>query len=322
MGHVLQPVTARYVAAVAAATIALAVPAHASAHGFLTVEASLLHYMTNDVGLGVPITISSPARGVIQLLDTGSRGGFDWGPCLPKTERRAQCRSKGIASILVQPFDGDDTVSIEVATPARVEAGEGNDTVHGGYGADTLDGGPGNDSLSGGDGVDSLSGGDGDDTIDARDGLPDQISCGPGNDSVAADPSDTLAPGECEKVSVAEPPPDTTAPAISLDVPSHIKPGGRGSLSVGVVSDEPGTFSVKGKVLVRRQPIGRLSSATGRPDAADQRWTLHPSLTKPLRRKVARALGDGDHVTAVLDITADDLAGNRSSRRTKVRLTR
>jgi hypothetical protein len=85
----------------------------------------------------------------------------------------------------------------------RVFAGGGNDTVMGGAGRDRLRGGRGDDVLLGGAGGDRLrggqdedvlDGGDGDDVIDARDdgGDPDEVVCGPGEDTVLLGRNDRL----------------------------------------------------------------------------------------------------------------------------------
>ena len=77
----------------------------------------------------------------------------------------------------------------------RVFAGGGNDTVLGGAGRDRLRGGRGDDVLLGGAGGDRLRGGQdddvldggaGDDVINARGdgGDPDEVVCGPGEDTV------------------------------------------------------------------------------------------------------------------------------------------
>jgi len=52
---------------------------------------------------------------------------------------------------------------------------------------DVLKGGKGGDVISGGKAFDRLNGGRGNDWIDARDGHPDQIDCGPGNDFAKVD---------------------------------------------------------------------------------------------------------------------------------------
>jgi len=122
------------------------------------------------------------------------------------------------------------------------EAGEGDllaadmDDVNGGSAGDTivgdgnenfLFGNDGNDVLNGGGGPDVVDAGNGDDTILARDGAADQILCGAGNDTVIADPTDSVV--GCESVAlpvvamppVAAPPVpvvprDTTAPALTI----------------------------------------------------------------------------------------------------------
>jgi hypothetical protein len=79
-----------------------------------------------------------------------------------------------------------------------------NDTLHGEGGNDTLQGGPGNDELRGADGVDILTGGDGDDRLYDMDGNAagrDRFNCGPGNDTVQADPTDRVA-SSCENVNL------------------------------------------------------------------------------------------------------------------------
>lgn len=75
--------------------------------------------------------------------------------------------------------------------------GEGPNTLRGGPGEDTIAGADGDDVIDGGPGADTLSGDAGDDVILARDGAPDSIACGPGIDSVVADPRDAIA-GDCE----------------------------------------------------------------------------------------------------------------------------
>jgi Ca2+-binding RTX toxin-like protein len=102
----------------------------------------------------------------------------------------------------------------------RLEGRAGNDKLNGGFGNDTLLGGAGNDILGsrdrspdrdGGDidqDSDKLDGGPGDDVLSGLDerrgqfgggAVPDQLSCGPGNDYAVADELDTVAP-DCERV--------------------------------------------------------------------------------------------------------------------------
>jgi Ca2+-binding RTX toxin-like protein len=85
----------------------------------------------------------------------------------------------------------------------KLGGGAGNDTLDGGKGKDRLRGGPGEDILIGGRGRDKIAGGagldqinmrdgvelasPGNDVIRARDGGPDEINCGDGNDTAYVD---------------------------------------------------------------------------------------------------------------------------------------
>ena len=61
----------------------------------------------------------------------------------------------------------------------------------------TLSGGPGRDVIVGGVSADSVSADRGDDLVDVRDGNPDTVDCGPGDDTVYADADDVVA-DNCE----------------------------------------------------------------------------------------------------------------------------
>jgi hypothetical protein len=95
----------------------------------------------------------------------------------------------------------------------RLEGLSGNDTLSGSFGNDRLNGGTGNDRMTAGGGTDYLvdrrgtdrfSGGSGKDRIDARDSTladrrkRDRILCGPGIDTVIADPRDIVS-RDCER---------------------------------------------------------------------------------------------------------------------------
>lgn len=86
---------------------------------------------------------------------------------------------------------GNDTLS----------ASDGSDTVDGGAGDDALEGGAGDDTITGGPGTDSFVGDgtggtqqviSGNDRLFAKDGVAEDISCGPGADTVQNDPIDKL----------------------------------------------------------------------------------------------------------------------------------
>lgn len=73
---------------------------------------------------------------------------------------------------------------------------EAADKITGNTLENTLDGNGGDDQINGGPGADGLFGGEGDDRITSRDGSPDRVECGPGNDYVLYDARDTLV--DCE----------------------------------------------------------------------------------------------------------------------------
>ena len=141
--------------------------------------------------------------------------------------------------------DGNDNVINGGSGDDRLIGGGGNDLISGGNGDDFLAGNGGNDLLDGGSGVDmvdysaaaagvvvdlgsgvvSQDGDGGQDTlanienvngtaqgdfIAARDGLPEGITCGGGEDSVIADAIDVVA-ADCEQVALPTPPTITAA---------------------------------------------------------------------------------------------------------------
>jgi hypothetical protein len=123
--------------------------------------------------------------------------------------------------------EGDQSVEIYAAAdhePSSIEGRGGADDLRSGSGRETIDGGAGNDRIEGGFNHDTLKGGPGrdviygdstsgncggngqsctipfgNDTIDARDGEPDQVDCGPGQDTATVDAVDTVA-SNCETV--------------------------------------------------------------------------------------------------------------------------
>ncbi|HST69158.1 MAG TPA: calcium-binding protein, partial [Solirubrobacterales bacterium] len=112
-----------------------------------------------------------------------------------------QLRSE--AADTVKGLGGDD----------RIDGANGNDVLDGGAGDDTIYGGGNDDTIIGGPGLDSLSGEGsasglyisvaGNDRIDARDGVREQLNCGPGADTAIVDALDVVPqdPGSlCEAV--------------------------------------------------------------------------------------------------------------------------
>lgn len=62
-----------------------------------------------------------------------------------------------------------------------------------------VSGSAGDDEIYGNPGTELLAGGRGDDFIEAKDGSPDYVACGPGDDMASTDASDRAA-ADCETV--------------------------------------------------------------------------------------------------------------------------
>ena len=89
----------------------------------------------------------------------------------------------------------NDTIASDVE---NVIGGSEADRITGDGGANDIDAGPGNDTINPGGGTDFVEAGAGDDIIEARDGTPDRIECGPGNDRAVTDEFDSTL--DCEVV--------------------------------------------------------------------------------------------------------------------------
>jgi Ca2+-binding RTX toxin-like protein len=132
------------------------------------------------------------ALGAGAIVVAKSIKGSPSGETLVGTKKRDRISGRG----------GDDLIKGKRGRD-RLRGGAGNDTVNGGKGKDRVSGGPGDDILVGGRGPDKLIGGPGrdeigmrdgveqgspgNDVIKARDGQPDEIDCGAGNDKVFVD---------------------------------------------------------------------------------------------------------------------------------------
>jgi hypothetical protein len=159
----------------------------------------------------------------------------------------ATCPSAGVTLIRINVSDGNDSVAIDspITTNTQLFGREGNDTLSGGSGKDVLSGYTGDDILVGGAGVDTadystpgggvnvdlrsgtssgaagadslsgienVTGGAGNDTIDLRDGAAGKSVCGGGDDTVVAEPADTIDANSCEHRSVD----DGTVPETTI----------------------------------------------------------------------------------------------------------
>ena len=148
----------------------------------------------------------------------------------------------GATSIAIDLGGGADVLTtFDVTVPISAAGGIGNDALFGGSNRDTLAGGPDNDLLSGRGGIDSYFGETGDDTIESRDGLPERIACGAGNDLARNDFTDIIA--ECERGVDADHDGFSTAVDCN-DASASIFPGAREIFGNGVDEDCDGRDNV------------------------------------------------------------------------------
>ena len=307
----------------AAALLLVVLPlAPASGHGIIGRSQGTLFYSAPDPGRGARLFIFSRSRGTVDLLDTRSIGGVDWGPCIPITERHARCTTRGLRRIRVEVYDGDDFVRSTAAVPLSVSGGSGDDVIHGGYGDDELDGGSGADTISGGLGADRADGSEGNDILRLREGVADTVRCEGGEDQAVLDDQDIAGLAlflDCEGRSTAAAAPDTRHPRVFLRAPSPQGFDPRG-VAVGVALSEPGTAILRGRLFFGGRPGPRLESATARPDAPRQRWTLRLGTDARTRARIRAALNRGTRVAASFWAVAQDAAGNQNMEVTKARL--
>jgi Ca2+-binding RTX toxin-like protein len=198
----------------AASLAACLAPAGASAHSLVRVNGTELSYQSVDATSLNTLTVE-PSNTEIHVRDPTVDGGMDQGTCRPGDVDangyviEAFCTAANIQSVRVDVAEREDKVTVTVALPTTalggpgadsmttagrddvlvgdegndtLVSGDGNDQISGGPGDDAIDAGGGNDVAQGGQGADRLDGGDGDDELRARDGVADQVTCGPGND--------------------------------------------------------------------------------------------------------------------------------------------
>jgi hypothetical protein len=171
---------------------------------------------------------------------------------------RVQLRSESADT--VSGLGGDDII----------DGANGNDTLDGGAGNDTIFGGGNDDAIVGGPGLDSLSGEGsasglyisvaGNDRIDARDGVREQLNCGPGADTAIVDALDVVPqdPGSlCEAVERG------SAAARSVTIRSGSLRARRGRIPVKLACPAGGS-TCKGRVKVRTAKGRRITVASGR----------------------------------------------------------
>jgi Ca2+-binding RTX toxin-like protein len=160
---------------------------------------------------------------------------------------RVQMRSESPDTLI--GLGGDDFIDGANGNDV-IDGGDGNDTIYGGGNDDQIKGGPGLDSLSGeGSGSGFFISVPGNDTIDARDGVREQLNCGPGADTAIVDALDVIPqdPGSlCEAVDRAGAGPA----AAAIGIRSSKLTVRRGRVSVSLACKAAGS-KCSGKLRLR-----------------------------------------------------------------------
>jgi Ca2+-binding RTX toxin-like protein len=243
--------------------------------------------------------------------------------------------------------EGTDTASYaNAAAPVTVSLADATPQNTGGAGIDTLaalenlTGSPQGDTLAGSPSTNVVSALAGDDSVQVRDGAPDTVDCGAGNDSVVADAVDNV--GNCETVdngvaaagaaggaggAGAGAGGDTTlvASASANRVQDIVKQ--RAVLARGRCSQEACAAEGSGFVNVPRLPRVQVTRRFGlRPARANlpagASRTLRLRLNRRTLARVRRALRRGKRVSATVRLTLRDAAGNTSRKTLRVRAKR
>ena len=157
--------------------------------------------------------------------------------------------------LTIEGQDGGDSIS-GGSGPNTLRGEQGNDNLTGGSDPDTLEGGDGADSINGFAGADVVRGGTGFDSIEARDGIADDVDCGPDFGSAFTDSVDTRT--NCD------PPATNTSGGSGSGTPAPTTPTPlRLTLGSPTISGSFGRRSTKLKKLVARGvPAGSKLTAT------------------------------------------------------------
>ena len=202
-----------------------ALPAAAGAHATVSTQGGEIIYASRDAISQNTLTMTVQADR-IRFKDTTVDGGIDPGPCDPGEVDangwiiEVICPRGGKNVVRIDVADREDKVTVREAQGAPLMATQ----ILGGVGSDGITGGSATDQIDPGVGEDQVDSGAGDDDIRLRDGSPDKVICGPGDDRVEVEPADTVDPS-CETVDRAHAPPgggtpppntgpDTTAPVV------------------------------------------------------------------------------------------------------------
>jgi hypothetical protein len=195
----------------------------------------------------------------------------------------------------VQGLGGDDLIDGANGNDV-LDGGDGNDTIFGGGNDDTITGGPGLDSLSGEGSASGLFVSiAGNDRIDARDGIAENLNCGPGADTAIVDALDVVPqdPGSlCEVVDrgATPPPPPVAKPVKAAGVRSTKLKASKSRKSVPVALSCPaGAATCKGKLSLKttgKKPVTVASASYS--IAAGKRKTVSMKVSSKGRSLLKR----------------------------------
>jgi hypothetical protein len=178
-----------------------------------------------------------------------------------------------------------------------IDGANGNDVLDGGAGNDTIYGGGNDDTIVGGPGLDSLSGEGsasgffisvaGNDRIDARDGVAEQINCGPGADSAILDALDVVPqdPGSlCESVDRGAAPVAATVRAPSIR--STKLTASKGRVAVKLSCSKAATVKCTGKLTLRTAAKVKLGAKRAVVTVGSASYSVSPGRSSTVRVKV------------------------------------
>jgi Ca2+-binding RTX toxin-like protein len=155
-------------------------PAGAGAGTFSKVGASIIY--TGEVGEDKISAFEDATTVRFTRFGETSLGSPDQTCDVSDDGQSVVCLKEGVQRVLLELGDGDDVVAISASVRLPV----------------TINGDGGNDGLFGGSGNDEFFGGPGDDNLVSRDGRPERLDCGTGNDTAISDDGDTRI--SCEQV--------------------------------------------------------------------------------------------------------------------------
>jgi RTX calcium-binding nonapeptide repeat (4 copies)/Thrombospondin type 3 repeat len=308
-------------------------PGSAAAHSLVRPAGAVVSYLSADA-TSLNTLQARVSGNRIEFRDASVDGGMDPGNCTPGELDSSGyiiqtfCSLAGVQRVRIDLGEREDSATVTLPVPAtvlggpgadRVSAGSSADELSGGEGNDALDGGAGNDVLAGDQGADTIAGGAGNDRIAANDGVADEVTCGPGADTVAADTLDRVA-ADCESVTrTFTAAPDTGAddgrpPRVEVGAPTLQRLGRSRSVRVYATSSERGALSASGSLEVAGLALPVKTIDRKRVRVGGGGAVLTYRLTGRHWREARNGLRKGRRVVVRLGVVGTDLAG-KSTRR-------